>query len=398
MFPKKDLQLLHHIIKHSIVEQICGYQESFDITKERHLKRSWQHPWRRSLHSMPKSRNTSNPFYCLIFLLCEVLILPRAQASKPRRILANLDSSQCADSGLIRVLVKDITLEGTPCFKPDDRYRLVVDGKTFNDPPLKTISLAQSEFGLHLVLLIQTNDIMREAFEEVRQGVYTLLDRLPKRSALSLLAYGRRSHLLVKRGKRKQVQKAIANLKISGFTADLLLIDSILTGLELLGPPAPQKLRMIVLFSDGLNISPKRDAFRSVGNRANFLKISIFPIAFSPLDERGPLLNLGEIAKRSLGTFRWAQSKSAIVDEFQNLAQEITSSRLFTFSLASHCKKAHRIAIGGGGLVSNVLETPPLKPQLLSQGSPVAWIVALLGTGLLIVLLFFATRWFLRKS
>jgi hypothetical protein len=44
-----------------------------------------------------------------------------------------------------------------------------------------------------------------------------------------------------------------------------------------------------------------------VGNEARGLNAAIFPVGYSPLDERGPLLNLGEIAKRSGGTFRWAQ-------------------------------------------------------------------------------------------
>ena len=77
-------------------------------------------------------------------------------------------------------------------------------------------------------------------------------------------------------------------------------------------PTALCRAASIVVVSDGLNY--KMDSQPSARSARPRRKepVPIHTIAFSPQDDRGPLLNLGELSKRSNGTFRWAQKRRTI--------------------------------------------------------------------------------------
>src|SRR5262249_3956707 len=54
-------------------------------------------------------------------------------------------------------------------------------------------------------------------------------------------------------------------------------------------------------------------------------------VAFSVRDDRGPLLNLGELAKRSAGTFRWASDADNLKPQFTTLAEELRQVHTVSF-------------------------------------------------------------------
>jgi hypothetical protein len=61
--------------------------------------------------------------------------------------------------------------------------------------------------------------------------------------------------------------------------------------------------------------------------------VPIHSIAFSPNDDRGPLLNLGEISKRSNGTFRWARNADDLRTQIETLADELNKQYVLSFKL-----------------------------------------------------------------
>src|SRR5205823_1645824 len=73
--------------------------------------------------------------------------------------------------------------------------------------------------------------------------------------------------------------------------------------------------------------------FRALGDFAAARHVPIHSIAFSPTDERGPLLNLGEISKRSHGTFRWARSADDLRAQVEGLIEELNQQYVLTFRL-----------------------------------------------------------------
>ena len=59
---------------------------------------------------------------------------------------------------------------------------------------------------------------------------------------------------------------------------------------------------MIVVIGDGRDRSGDRDRVIRVAKRAASAGVRIHTLGFSPTDTRRPLLLLGELSKRSLGT------------------------------------------------------------------------------------------------
>src|SRR5207247_708076 len=67
--------------------------------------------------------------------------------------------------------------------------------------------------------------------------------------------------------------------------------------------------------------------------RAARARVPIHTIAFSPTYERGPLLNLGEVSKRSNGTFRWARTADDLRAQIDTLTDELNKQYVLTFKL-----------------------------------------------------------------
>jgi hypothetical protein len=190
-------------------------------------------------------------------------------------------------------------------------------------------------------------------------------------------------------GNARQATAAIDALDpVRRADVDLGLDEALSLALRSLGPPGGAR-RLVVVLSDGLNRSMKRDVFRGLGNRARQLRVPIHPIGFSSIDERGPLLNLGEIAKRSGGTMRWARMSTDIRGEFLNLAREIAEQQVLTFPMPSRCSAAHRVQITSGELTSQPLTAPAVSQQKISgRRWPVLLFVGglVVAVGLLLVL------------
>src|SRR5262249_14900165 len=111
--------------------------------------------------------------------------------------------------------------------------------------------------------------------------------------------------------------------------------------------------RLIVLVSDGLNFKMDRDTFRKLGTEARAANVPIHSLAYSPGDERGPLLNLGELSKRSNGTFRWAQKQDDLAAQLGTLADEVRKQYVLTFKSGLKTLEGHRFSLRHGELFSN---------------------------------------------
>ena len=92
-----------------------------------------------------------------------------------------------------------------------------------------------------------------------------------------------------------------------------------------------------------------KNAFRTLGHSAAKDLVPIHTIAFSPRDDRGPLLNLGEISKLSNGTFRWARNADDLRDQIETLADELYKQYVLTFDYgaqsrtrpSAHLRRSH---------------------------------------------------------
>src|SRR6185295_16744758 len=141
-------------------------------------------------------------------------------------------------------------------------------------------------------------------------------------------------------------------------SGDLRLAEAVRAGLLELNKPRPDSAlarRLIVVVSDGLNSTMDRKVFKSLGDAAAKARVPIHTIAFSANDDRGPLLNLGEIAKRSNGTFRWAKNADDLKNQIETLSDELHKQYVLTFALDLGSLDGKTFVLTCEDLVSNPL-------------------------------------------
>ena len=113
-----------------------------------------------------------------------------------------------------------------------------------------------------------------------------------------------------KLGTLKAARDKLRQLSVDGTVADPALLDTLDRALRLLKtaktePPGRPLRKMIVVIGDGRDRSNDRDRVTALGKRAGKDGVRIHSFAYAPTDVRRPLLLLGELSKRSFGTFRW---------------------------------------------------------------------------------------------
>jgi hypothetical protein len=335
-----------------------------------------------------------------LLLLCALPCGSIALASKPRLRLERVDRSRCNREGTIDLYLAEIELEGILRPPAPSRYRLVVDSKELDSKPVDTTTFGRSGRSLRLALVIETTVSYEADLERIKAGARDLLGVLPQATRVTVLTYDWQARRLLSNGTARQAQQVVDGIE-PGTGLNPALDEALTLALRALssGPRAPagrsgmrqpssakQRERpLLVLVSDGINRLPKRDLFRGLGSRAGAMGVAIYPIAFSPIDERGPLLNLGELAKRSRGTLRWARRPGDLRGELANLGREINGQLVLTYALPSWCERPHRIQVRSGQLVSNPVETPAMKKLPRPQERGVVRIVVFAGVLLLVL-------------
>jgi hypothetical protein len=157
------------------------------------------------------------------------------------------------------------------------------------------------------------------------------------RTQLAVLAYGETLQS-AKLAPIKTARAKLGQVQNDGTAADPLLLEAVERGLALLkkakSVPEGKSLRkMIILISDGRDLSNDRDRVTRLGERAAKEGVRIHSFGFAPNDIRKPLLLLGELSRKSFGTFRWIRSANAEswTSSFQQLRDEINQQYVLTY-------------------------------------------------------------------
>ena len=297
----------------------------------------------------------------LVGILCVTLAPAQGLARKPRLRLESVDASKCAETGKVQAQVVELELEGTLRPPPGEGYRVVVDGKPLPGAPALSEPFAKSGQPLLLSIVIQTGPSYSMDLPLIKKGVMALLKMLPPRAKVTVISFNWEVKRQINRATPQEAMKVLQDVGSGDPGSELALVDAIKMGLRGIASGESGARRMVVVISEGLNRSHKRDVFRSLGDRARKMGLPIHPIAFSPIDEREPLLNLGEIAKRSLGTLRWAQKPADLGEQFLNLGREINGQMALTFALPGGCRKEHKVSVRSGELQSNEVVVPAAR-------------------------------------
>ena len=363
---------------------------------------------------MPVSRS----LLVAIGLVALASALP-ADASKTRLRLERVDAGSFASDGTVRVFASVVELEGNV---DDDRtapqFTLEMDGKRIGKP-IKAVPFSGSGAPLDLVLVVESSALYgpqqmtlppplppppprgkhahdpkrsrkitaaqlkqlaapgAEPLDKVKDAVHALLDGLSPKVRVLLIDYGGDATPHPPFRPAQAVAGDVDDLLPDGEAGDLSLVQAVEEALHALSKPRPDGLparRLVVVISDGLNSQMDRHTFRALGNAAAKAHVPIHTIAFSPTDERGPLLNLGEISKRSNGTFRWARTADDLRAQIDTLTDELNQQYVLTFKIDARSLEKRRFRLISGELTSNVLlydsaggvldEVPATRPLL----------------------------------
>jgi FHA domain len=348
----------------------------------------------------------------ILGLLALTLAAVPADASKPRLRLERIDASRFESDGTVRVFASVVELEGNiDDGRAAPAFVLKMNGKSVGRPE-KGQQFQGAAEALDLVLVVESSalygpkkivvpppapppppttakqkqkgkkappapaqkgkkiaaDVLKQAvpageepLDKVKDAVHALLEGLSPRVRVLLIDYGADLTAHPPFRPAAAVSPDVDDLMPDGEAGDLALVKAINAALVELGKPrdtnngvAPAR-RLVVVVSDGLNSAMDRKTFKALGDAAARARVPIHTIAFSPTDERGPLLNLGEISKRSNGTFRWARTAEDLRAQIDTLADELNKQYVLTYKIDARSLEGKTFQLVCEDLVSNSL-------------------------------------------
>ncbi|MBK8480739.1 MAG: hypothetical protein IPL40_06150 [Proteobacteria bacterium] len=329
-----------------------------------------------------------------------------ASASRPRLRLERIDSRRCEGEHLLIAYASELELEGQLRSRSPSEYTLWAGPRQVAARPQGATTFAATGEPLQLALVVALGAAFHEAMPALREGAASLVQSLPAGSRLTLLGYTDEVRRLGRRLTPQRARSAVEALSSAERPSDPALVETLALALRSLvdsvagadpaaGVPAarPQR-RVLVVVSDGIDRQPDWEAFRAIGRRARRHGVPIHPLAFSPFDARGPLLNLGELAKRSAGTLRWVRSAGGLTAAFEQLARELNDQLVLTFRW-DDCARATPLTLAAGGLRSSAVLAaagPLSSAGVPARGVPLPWrivlvvlLVLLLAAGLVLL-------------
>jgi FHA domain len=263
-----------------------------------------------------------------------------------------------------------LTLQGQLIDLTDPKVIKTYVGNTEIKQPFALGTFAGTKDKVAIVIVVQTTGDYTEVLPAIAETLDTsLLAALDETTTqVAILPYGDS----IGGGKLTSMKaartRAIA-LTNDGSAGDPRMLETIERALSLLKraktEPEGRPLRKIVLLiGDGRDINSERERITKLGNRAAKEGVRIHSFGFSATGTRRPLLALGELSKRSFGTFRWLQrdKQDSWTPAFEQLRDEILKQYVLTYFLSADDdpsgKKLKVVTVGRVEATSNEMKVP----------------------------------------
>jgi hypothetical protein len=233
---------------------------------------------------------------------------------------------------------------------------------------------------VNLVVCVQVSQAMLDVAEDVKKGVKMLANALPPKSKMALLGFSSETKRLVELGAPADAEAAANQLVTDTEYVEVHLLDALRTATDLLNAAPKDQRKLIVLFSDGIDVNMEKKSFQSVGKRASDASVVIDTIGYAPF-EPARLRNLNELTRQSNGGERTCKSTADVTTEFQNVADELRKQYVATYelSLAGGDGKYHTFQInsesGGHSAYSNnyIRPVPPATHPVAPKQAGRRW-------------------------
>jgi FHA domain/von Willebrand factor type A domain len=286
-----------------------------------------------------------------------------------RAVIDRAELEPASITGLrLRVYLSALAIGGQMLDLTDPKSIKLYVGGSEKKFPYALGTYAATGSPIDMVVLVQITSDFTDALPMIADSMdRDLLAHLSDRVKVGIATFGDAA-TVPKLAPAKQLRGKVS-LASDGSTGDPSLSDAIDRALIVLKKTDPDARKMIVVIGDGRDSAADHDRVTRTGERAAKDGVRIHTIAYSPADLRRPLLVLGELAKRSLGTLRWpGQGRKPTIDSwteaFTQLAGEIDKQYVLTFfapadeELAG--KKLHIVTVGRTETSSNDVKVPDL--------------------------------------
>jgi FHA domain-containing protein len=298
-------------------------------------------------------------------------------ATSYRAVIDRVDVEPATIGGLrLRVALSALAIGGQR-LELDRKSIAVQVGSTKLDAPYALGTYAATGADTAIVVVLQANLAYADALPSLVQTLDEgLLSQLGDHTQLAILPYGdatgtgKLASLKTGRGKLGEVAH-------DGSASEPALLDTLDRAVLLLKkakttPPGRPLRKLIIVIGDGHDRAGDRDRVTSLGKRADREGVRIHTIGYAPTRVLRPLLTLGELSRRSLGTFRWVRAggTESWSPAFNQLRDEINRQYVLTFFLPADAdlagKKLKVITTGRTQTTSNELKVP----EALCDGEP----------------------------
>jgi hypothetical protein len=274
--------------------------------------------------------------------------------------------------------------------KQKEEFRLSIDSaEQGSATTLQTFE--ETKEPINVVVVAQVNSAMNNVIEDEKRAISQLADALPPKSKIALLGFaGDTKRYVDQLSPAADVESAAKQMAVDADSAETHLLDAIATATDILGPIKGER-KLIVVFSDGINLDMDPKIFNSKAKRAAEAGVVIDTIGFSDFDPT-KLRSLSPLAKLTQGAERTCKSASDIGSQFSEVGEEIRKQYVVTFetAFAGGDPKTHELqgVVGTDAPAYSNIVTAKLpkskRPTKIKTGGGMpwwGWLLIVLGVG-----------------
>jgi hypothetical protein len=272
----------------------------------------------------------------------------------------------------LRIYLSAMSIEGQRLDLTDPKGIRLFVGSGEKQLPYALGTFDATGDDLALVVIVQVSLDFGDALPTIIDTIdHELLASLGEHAQVGIVTYGE----AVSAGKLEKVKAArtrLGGIVSDGTAGDPAMLEAVERSLMMLrkaqATTEGRPLRkLVVLIGDGRDRGGERDRITAAGKRAAKEGVRLHAVAYSPADVRRPLLAFGELAKRSMGTFRWPgrghkPTTDSWSEVFKQLQEEIRKQYVVTYFVGGDDviagKKLHVVTGVRTEVTSNEVKAP----------------------------------------
>ncbi len=268
----------------------------------------------------------------------------------------------------LRIYLSALALQGQVLDLTDPKSLKLYLGTSEEKAPYALGRYAATDADTAIVLVIQVTQDFADALPAIGDALSSAaLAPIGEHTEVAVIPFGDAPGQ-AKLGTVKQAHAKLEGLATDGTSGDPGLLDALDRALGLLRKakttPEGRPLRkVIIIVGDGRDRAGDRDRVTRLGTRAGKEGVRIDAVAYSANKVLRPMLTLGELAKRSLGTFRWVRTSTpdSWTAAFKQLGEELAQQYVLTYFVFDNPagRRVHLVSVGRTELTSNEVRVPP---------------------------------------